>query len=118
MTEIAAPDAEPIVRREHKGAVAELTMVYRPYNLLGPRLMSALAKEFTAACEEGARAIVLRSGLRHFCAGADVGLFSDRAKAGGRSSAEIKGIDFLKLMETLPVPIVASVHGVCLGDGF
>jgi enoyl-CoA hydratase/carnithine racemase len=107
-----------LVEHEQRGPVSILTMVYRPYNLLGPKLMGALAAAFTAARDAGSRAIVLRSGLRHFCAGADVSLFSARAEQGGQSQSAIRGVDFLKLMELLPIPIVASVHGVCLGGGF
>jgi enoyl-CoA hydratase/carnithine racemase len=107
-----------LVEREERGPVSLLTMVYRPYNLLGPVLMGALAEAFAAARDAGSRAIVLRSGLRHFCAGADVSLFGARAEQGGRSQSAIGGVDFLNLMELLPLPIVASVHGVCLGGGF
>ena len=107
-----------LVEREERGLVSVLTMVYRPYNLLGPKLMSALAGAIREAHEAGSRAIVLRSGLRHFCAGADVSLFGGRAEHGGRSQSEIGGVEFLKLMELLPIPIIASVHGVCLGGGF
>src|SRR5262249_28769789 len=60
---------------------------------------------------------VLRSGLRHFCAGADVGLFTARINGEGRADNEIKGVDFLRMLELLPIPIVASIHGVCLGGG-
>ena len=109
---------EILVERENRGPLAVLTMVYSPYNLLGPKLMGALAGAFEAAQAAGSRAILLRSGLRHFCAGADVSLFDARAEQGGRSQSGISGVDFLKLMELLPVPIVASVHGACLGGGF
>ena len=67
-----------LVEREERGPVSLLTMVYGPYNLLGPKLMGALAAQLSAACDAGSRAIVLRSGLRHFCAGADVSLFGGR----------------------------------------
>jgi enoyl-CoA hydratase/carnithine racemase len=107
-----------VVRREERGLISVLTMEYRPYNLLGPTLIDAIAAEITAAQEAGSRAIVLRSGLRHFSAGADVALFGSRIEQGGRSQAAIGGVDFLKLLELLPIPIVASVHGVCLGGGF
>jgi enoyl-CoA hydratase/carnithine racemase len=109
---------DELVEHEQRGPVAVLTMVYRPYNLLGPKLMGALVAALSAARKAGSRAIVLRSGLRHFCAGADVTLFSARSEQGGRSQSDISGVDFLKLMELLPIPIVASVHGVCLGGGF
>lgn len=108
---------EVLVEHEERGPVAVLTMVYRPYNLLGPKLIGAVAAQLQAAAAAGSRAIVLRSGLRHFCAGADVSLFSARIEQEGRSQAALGAVDFLKLMELLPVPIVASVHGVCLGGG-
>jgi enoyl-CoA hydratase/carnithine racemase len=60
---------------------------------------------------------VLRSGLRHFCAGADVSAFSDRIERSGTTDSRMTGVDFLRLLELLPVPIVASVHGACLGGG-
>jgi len=109
---------EEIVTREEKGPVSVLTMQYRPYNLLGPTLLPAIADAIGAAQQAGSRAIVLRSGLRHFSAGADVAQFDARIEQGGRRQSAIGGVEFLKLLELLPIPIVASVHGVALGGGF
>ena len=67
-----------VVRREELGLVSVLTMEYRPYNLLGPTLIGAIAAEVAAAQEAGSRAVILRSGLRHFSGGADVAQFSAR----------------------------------------
>jgi enoyl-CoA hydratase/carnithine racemase len=115
---MAEDQDSPLVSREQRGPIAVLTMSYRPYNLLGPKLIGAIAREMKAAHEAGSRAIVLKSDLRHFCAGADVGLFTQRIDSGGqRADSDIKGVEFLRLLELLPVPIVASVHGVCLGGG-
>src|SRR5229473_2184696 len=114
---MAEDQDSPLVSREQHGPIAVLTMSYRPYNLLGAKLIGAIGREMMAAHDAGSRAIVLKSGLRHFCAGADVGLFTTRIEGGGRSGTDIKGVDFLRLLELLPVPIVASVHGVCLGGG-
>ena len=75
-------DDDVIVRREERGLVSVLTMEYRPYNLLGPTLIGAIAAEVTAAQEAGSRAIVVRSGLRHFSAGADVNLFDAQERGG------------------------------------
>ena len=80
-------DEDVIVRRGERGLVSVLTMEYRPYNLLGPTLIGAIAAEVTAAQEAGSRAILLRSGLRHFSAGADVNLFDARIEQGGRREA-------------------------------
>jgi enoyl-CoA hydratase/carnithine racemase len=109
---------EPVVKREERGPVSVLTMQYRPHNLLGPTLLGAITAEIEAAQNAGSRALILRSALRHFSAGADVGLFGSRIQQAGRSQSAISGVDFLKLLELLPIPIVASVHGVCLGGGF
>ena len=79
-------DEDVIVRRGERGLVSVLTMEYRPYNLLGPTLIGAIAAEVTAAQEAGSRAIVLRSGLRHFSAGADANLIDSgigRQERGG-----------------------------------
>ena len=81
----------PVVREE-KGPVSVLVMQYRPYNLLGPTLLGAIADEIAAARDAGSRAIILRSGLRHFSAGADVrssAHASSRAAAAKRQSAAL-----------------------------
>ena len=77
-----------LVSREHRGSVVILTMVYRPYNLLGPKLMNAIVSEIEAARDAGSRAIVIRSGLRHFSAGADLDIFDKRVAAGERRSEQ------------------------------
>src|SRR6516162_3607889 len=96
-------------------------MVYRPYNLLGPKLMNALVEQVEASQKAGSRAIVIRSGLRHFSAGADLDIFDKRVAAGAADQAtenrRLSGAEFLRFMELLPVPLIASVHGVCLGGG-
>jgi enoyl-CoA hydratase/carnithine racemase len=111
-------DEAPIIREQH-GPVTVLTMVYKPYNLIGPTLMNALLAELRGAHKAGSRAIVIRSGLRHFSAGADLALFGSRLEGGssGPATGAWSGIDFLKEAELLPVPLIASVHGVCLGGG-
>jgi enoyl-CoA hydratase/carnithine racemase len=110
-----------LVTREHRGNIAVLTMVYRPYNLLGPKLINAIVSEIEAAREARSRAVVIRSGLRHFSAGADLDIFDRRVAAGNADqSAEgrrVSGVGFLRFMELLPIPLIASVHGVCLGGG-
>lgn len=110
-----------LVTREHHGNIAILTMVYRPYNLLGPKLINAIVTEVEAARNAGSRAIVIRSGLRHFSAGADLDIFDQRVAAGeadqSKEGRRLTGVEFLRFMELLPVPLIASVHGVCLGGG-
>jgi enoyl-CoA hydratase/carnithine racemase len=96
-------------------------MVYRPYNLLGPKLINAIVEQIEQARTAGSRAIVIRSGLRHFSAGADLDILQGRAEKGSEISAaenrRVTGVEFLRFMELLPIPLIASVHGVCLGGG-
>jgi enoyl-CoA hydratase/carnithine racemase len=83
---------EALVMREQRGHIALLTMVYRPYNLLGPKLINAIVDQIEQAQKAGSRAIVLRSGLRHFSAGADLDIFDKRvAEAAAIRVAKIAG---------------------------
>jgi enoyl-CoA hydratase/carnithine racemase len=75
---------DALVAREQRGNISVLTMVYRPYNLLGPKLINAIVEQIEGARDAGSRAIVLRSGLRHFSAGADLDIFDKRVAQGQR----------------------------------
>ncbi|WP_280155792.1 enoyl-CoA hydratase/isomerase family protein [Piscinibacter sp. XHJ-5] len=108
--------SDDIILKTQDGNVTVLSMNYRPYNLVGPNLNRPLLAAMREAVEQGSRAIVLRSALRHFSAGADLNLFSARIDSQGK--AVMSPLETLRGLETLPVPIVASVHGVCLGGGF
>jgi enoyl-CoA hydratase/carnithine racemase len=120
-TQEATLSEDVLVTREERGNISVLTMVYRPYNLLGPKLINALVEQVEAAQKAGSRAIVICSGLRHFSAGADLDIFDKRVAAGAADqvseSRRLNGVEFLRFMELLPIPLIASVHGVCLGGG-
>lgn len=112
---------ETILAARH-GNVTVLTMNYRPYNLMGPALFTPLIAKMRDAVAQGSRAIVLRSALRHFCAGADVSQFAALMNQGNEDSNATSEpawspVDILNTFEMLPVPIIASVHGACLGGG-
>src|SRR6516165_3360005 len=96
-------------------------MQYRPYNLLGPKLINAIVDNVEAARKAASRAIVIRSGLRHFSAGADLDIFEKRVAASSADQSNegrrLIGVEFLRFMELLPIPLIASIHGVCLGGG-
>lgn len=114
-TLVSAVDQEPApVARELDGQVAVLTMQHRPHNLIGPVLVDALIDGMRWAVEEKARAVLLRSGLRNFCAGAEMELF----ESGERGVAPDQDFtELLTVFDRLPIPIVAAVHGVCVGGG-
>jgi enoyl-CoA hydratase/carnithine racemase len=75
--------------------------------------------------DDGVRVVVVRAEGRAFCAGVDLGMPEDRVT--GRSPAEkvrnyYEGIRWVHerfhAFSDLPQPIVAAVHGYCLGFGF
>jgi enoyl-CoA hydratase/carnithine racemase len=75
--------------------------------------------------DDRVRVVVLRAEGRAFCAGVDLGMPEDRVT--GRSPAEkarnyYEGIRWVHerfhAFADLPQPIVAAVHGYCLGFGF
>jgi len=107
--------ANEMVTVDYIEDVAVVTMVHRPYNLSGPDLYRALLSAFQQAVESGSRAVLLKSGLRHFCAGADVSLWDERIANQGKG--RIDPVEVLRGFETLPIPIVVAVHGACLGGG-
>jgi enoyl-CoA hydratase/carnithine racemase len=106
---------DQLVTREQRGPVTILSMVNRPHNLISRDLMRALLDELEAARNAGSRAIVIRSGLRHFSAGAELTAFD--APAAG-AAPDFGAVTILQAFERLPIPIIASIHGVCLGAGF
>jgi enoyl-CoA hydratase/carnithine racemase len=90
----------------------------------------ASARQLTARAEElrfddRVRAVLLRAEGRAFCAGVDLGMPEDRIT--GRSPAE-KTRNYYErfrwvherfhVLADLPQPVIAAVHGYCLGAGF
>lgn len=107
---------ETIVERVEHGRVSVLSLNHRPHNLLGPTLLNAVLKSLQEAHEAGSRAIVLKSSLRHFSAGAEIEMFEAVINEGAKIPIDF--VEFLKAFESFRLPIVASVHGVCVGGGF
>jgi enoyl-CoA hydratase/carnithine racemase len=110
----ADPDV-PAVDRTIDGSVAFLTMQWPPYNLIGKRQAAELVSALDWAREQAPRAVVLRSGLRHFSAGADLDGMLEEVKDVPELSWGTA--DVLRAFEQLPIPILASVHGTCVGGG-
>ena len=94
------------------GAVGIVTMSRPPHNLIDNAMLAELTGAFSKAAAEGCRSILLRSSMRHFCAGADLNFIaSERA-----TQQELA--DLWHALEEVPIPTVAAVHGAALGGGF
>ncbi len=86
-------------------------------------LSVALAEEFYQALaqlerDEGARAAVLISGKPDsFIAGADVEQLLAARTAADAEAMSREGQEFLNRLERLRIPVIAAIHGACLGGG-
>ena len=98
------------------GTVAVLSMGLAPYNLLDRALSQELIAGLAWAQREGARAVILRSSLRHFSAGADLDAMV--ADAGQSDILDWGLVETLRAFDEHPAPIIASVQGACVGGGF
>jgi enoyl-CoA hydratase/carnithine racemase len=97
-----------LINLQHDGAVGVVTLSNPPHNLITTAFIEQYCTCLEAAAAEGARAILIRSELRHFCAGADVGELSAEA---------IDAVEILGRLESIPVPTVAALNGAVLGGG-
>ncbi len=107
---------QPAVTLTTDGPLGVLTLQHGPHNLIGPALMDGILTALSTALDSGVRAVLMKSGLRHFSAGADLALFE--AAMGDAGQLATSPVEFLKRLEGFPLPIVAQVHGVCVGGGF
>ena len=85
-----------------------------PVNAVNATITNALWDAFESL-EDDARAVVLRGkGERAFSAGADISGFVGGMGEGDRPGGIQPVTD---LIEAAPVPVVAAIHGYCLGGG-
>lgn len=113
------PGGAGSVAVEHRGAVAVVRLVRPPHNLVTVPLLRQLADAVVQA-GQAARAVVLCSEGRSFCAGAD--FRSDQAPDPTDADAFARQTGAFyeqaaRLFEA-PVPLVAAVHGAAIGAGF
>jgi enoyl-CoA hydratase / 3-hydroxyacyl-CoA dehydrogenase len=85
-----------------------------PVNAVDRGIIDTLWAELEVLDDE-VRAVVLRGrGERAFSAGADISGFVGDGDASGRPAGIQPVAD---LIESVPVPVVAAIHGYCLGGG-
>lgn len=98
------------------GAVAVISMHLAPYNLMDKELNDELVEALAWSTSQGSRAVILRSDLRHFSAGADLDSMTEDAKT--TDVLDWRLAETLRVFSDHPAPIIASVQGVCVGGGF
>jgi enoyl-CoA hydratase/carnithine racemase len=106
-----------LVRVEHRGTVAVLTLDRPPVNALSGELVEDLAAGISEASDPAVRAVVV-TGSPHFAAGADIAGFQSLMTAGA-SGAElgVRLSEVLCALEALEKPVIAAVRGYALGGG-
>lgn len=84
-------------------------------NAFDQLMLDELATAFGAlTADAGVRIVVLRGSGRHFCTGADLAARATEAQEGG-AHASLR--DVLGMLDALPKPTLALVHGAAVGAG-
>jgi enoyl-CoA hydratase/carnithine racemase len=110
--------AESNLAVERRGDVVWCALNRPPLNLLEPGLIAALRGTFEALARDASvRAAVVTGRGRAFTAGMDVNVLRDLDAASARAliSDLCAAID---AVHRAPFPVLAAVHGACLGAGF
>jgi enoyl-CoA hydratase/carnithine racemase len=92
--------------------VGVVTLAKPPHNLIDPALLEGLIDAYSGAARRGCRAILLRSSMRSFCAGADIVAFTKGFRISNQQLYEL-----FDTLENVDLPTVAAVNGAALGGG-
>lgn len=72
-----------------------------------------------ASRDEGVRVVVIKGAGKAFCAGADVRMFLDWTPVDAMKFVrEVSLAVISRIIRDMPKPVIALVHGYCLGTGF
>src|SRR5580658_2442485 len=106
------------VRVRSADGIAEVVIDFPPVNALPVRGWQDLADAVAAAgADPGARAVILAAGGRGFCAGVDI---KEMQRVPGHDAllgANRGCFAAFAAVYDCPVPVIAAVHGFCLGGG-
>jgi enoyl-CoA hydratase/carnithine racemase len=109
---------QPPIRLERDGDVAVLVLDDPPLNLFTEETFTAMRAARDEVAGSDARAMVFRAEGDLFTGGVDVGrVFKDVSGGAEGSRLAADGIRELQAFESLEVPTLALVHGLCLTAG-
>lgn len=112
--------SEPVVLVENPVAGIRLLVINRPQalNALNSEVMAALRAGLAAAVsDEAVGAVVITGGGgRAFVAGADISQMATMGAIEGKAFA-LEGQVLAAELESSPKPVIAAIHGFCLGGG-
>jgi enoyl-CoA hydratase len=109
--------ADPLVGLTREGKVAWLTLK-RPekLNALSPELLRQAEERLKPiAADPDVACVIIRGEGRAFCAGADLSSMSQLTPV--QALERFEGGGFWGVLEALPQPTIAAVHGYCFGGG-
>lgn len=104
------------VRFEQDGALGQVVIDQPPLNLFGDQLMEDLGTAIEEAAGAEIRALLVRAEGKVFTGGVDVHVFDEKSV---EQAAELFDglVALVHRLEGMPVPTLASVHGLCLTAG-
>jgi cyclohexa-1,5-dienecarbonyl-CoA hydratase len=106
--------ATPFIGTTVDGGLARVTLARPPVNVLTTAMMRRLAAVLRqVAADETVRVVRLDAAGKAFCAGVDVGEHLGDLLPGMMDALS----DLFAAFDEVPQPIVAVVHGACLGGG-
>ena len=110
---------ESLVRLEKNGVISILTLDNPPVNAASTRLMNALhARLDEIEKDKEARCVILTgAGEKAFYAGGDLREEKDFGSPEASKAFRAMGRNTLNRLEAFPIPIVAAIHGYCIGGG-
>jgi enoyl-CoA hydratase len=106
------------IERHTSGGIAEVVIDYPPVNALPVQGWFDLAGALTAAgADHDVRAVILAADGRGFCAGVDIKQMQRTPGHEALVGANRGCFAAFAAVYDCPVPVIAAVHGFCLGGG-
>ena len=109
---------ENLVKYEIKEQIAQIKLNHPPMNALDVPTKLALEKvlEELASRDDIKAAILSGEGEKAFAAGADISAFPDLTPTTAKARL-MRSHRVYSQLENFPVPVIAAIHGFCLGGG-